>query len=393
MSTIGFVLLACGVLVVLYAYAGYPLALRVVALFRRAPARPAAPHEWPSVTVTIPVYNEAETIRAKLERVMAYDYPRDKLQVLVVSDASTDATDDIVREFADRGVELVRLPHRGGKTAAENAGLPHLRGDIIVNSDASIHVPPGSLKRLVTWFSDPTVGVASGRDVSIAAVEQEANVGESGYVGYEMWIRRLETRVAGIIGASGCFYAIRRHLHVHLVPEALSRDFAAPLIAREHGFRSVSVDDAVVGVPRAAALRNEYRRKVRTMTRGLETLFFKRHLMNPFRYGLFAWELASHKLIRWLVPWAFVSALCGLGLLAADLQWARWALGAAVVVALFGGTGWFWPQAHRPPRVVSLPAYVVAGTVAGLAAWIKALRGDLNPIWEPTRRSAVPPVA
>lgn len=384
--TIYYILLAATLLVPLYAYVGYPILLAIVASRKRPPASPQPFSEWPAVTVTVPVYNEEAVIRQKLTRVLAYDYPRERLQILVVSDASADRTDEIVREFASSGVELVRLSRRGGKTAAENAALPHLRGDIIVNSDASIRVPPNALKSLVAWFSDPTVGVASGRDVSVVNVEDEANVGESGYVSYEMWVRRLETRVAGIIGASGCFYAVRRQLHEHLVPEALSRDFAAPLIAREHGYRSVSVDAAVAFVPRVASLRREYNRKVRTITRGMETLFFKRHLMNPFRYGLFAWQLISHKLLRWLSPVAGVLALAVATFLTPHAAWARWTVGVAVLVGLAGLVGAFWPPRKPMPRLIAFAAYVAAANAATLHSWVKALRGELNPVWEPTRR-------
>jgi hypothetical protein len=203
-----------------------------------------------------------------------------------------------------------------------------------------------------------------------------------------MGLRRLETRAGGIVGASGCFYAIRTHLHQHLVPEALSRDFAAPLVARRYGFRAVSVDDAVAFVPRTTSLRREYARKVRTMTRGLETLFFHRGLLNPFKYGLFAWQLWSHKLIRWLVPWGGVLVLVGLALVAGTEPWARLLLGLGVLAVLAGAAGWWWPAEKRLPRFLSLPTYALASNVAALNAWIGALRGDLNPIWEPTRRPA-----
>jgi cellulose synthase/poly-beta-1,6-N-acetylglucosamine synthase-like glycosyltransferase len=384
--TLPYVLAAVALSIPLYAYLGYPLLLALMSVLRRKVRPPRPPEDWPFVTVTIPVYNEERVIRDKLERVLDYDYPRERLQVLVVSDASTDNTDDIVREFAPHGVEFIRLETRGGKTAAENAALPHLRGEIVVNSDASVRAHRAALKRLVAWFQDPAVGVASGRDVSVSSVEDHANLGESSYVGYEMWVRRLETRLAGIIGASGCFYAIRKHLHQHLVPEALSRDFAAPLVAREHGYRSVSVDDAIVLVPRAGSLRQEYRRKVRTMTRGLETLFFKRHLLNPFRYGLFAWELASHKLIRWLVPWALLLAIAALMLLAPLETWALWATAGTAAWAFSGLAGWFWPRGRPIPRWLAIPAYYAAGVAAGLHAWINALRREMNPVWEPTRR-------
>ncbi len=388
METMWLTLLVASATAAVYPYAVYPVLLKMAAAFKRRPVSTTSADEWPDISITIPAYNEEARIRETLESILELDYPADKRQILVISDASTDRTNDIVREFADRGVELVVLAKRAGKTAAENAGCAYLSGDILVNTDASVRIHPTAIKPLVATFTDPTVGVASGRDVSVARVGDSANLGESGYVGYEMWVRSLETRVGGIVGASGCFYASRMDLHMEIVPEALSRDFAAPLIARENGYRSVSVNDAVCFVPRSTSLRQEYRRKVRTMARGLETLFFRRRLLDPVRYGSFAWMLFSHKLARWLVPWAVLVGAIALIGLAPTYPWARWALGAAGVVGVFALVGWFWP-ARSLPRVFAMPAYVVSGLVAGLHAWTKAMRGELNPIWEPTRRESV----
>lgn len=393
MTLSGLSLAACAVAVALagYAYVGYPLLLMFIGAMRRRPTPAAWPDEWPAISITVPAYNEEATIRGKLDRLTCLDYPRDRRQILVVSDASTDRTDAIVREFADRGVELVRLPVRGGKTAAENAARGHLRGEIVVNTDASVRIGPQAMKALIASFADPTVGVASGRDISVAESDDDPNAGESRYVGYEMWIRDLETRVYGIVGASGCFYAIRKPLHMDLVPEALSRDFAAPLIAREHGFRSVSVREAVCFVPRARSLGREYIRKVRTITRGIQTLFYKRPLLNPLRFGVFAWMLYSHKICRWLVPWGMVLAALGLGVLAATEPVARWILGGGGLASALAAVGWLWPKQRRMPMLLAVPTFLAAGNLAALHACVKALRRDLNPIWEPTRREPVDP--
>lgn len=373
----------------LYAYAGYPLLLWLASRFVARRPSLAAPDPLPLVTVTIPAYNEEAAIAGTLERVLASDYPADRRHVLVVSDASTDGTHEIVKSFASRGVELLVMPHRGGKTAAENAAQGHVRGDIVINTDASVAIHPGAVRALVSAFADPTVGVASSRDVSVASLTDAVKAGEAGYVGYEMWVRDLETRVWGIVGASGSLYAIRADLHRTLMPEALSRDFASAMIAREAGYRAVSVADAICYVPRGQSLHREYRRKLRTMTRGLETLWYKRHLLNPLRYGAFALMLANHKLVRWLTPWAVLLAVPALAVLALDVVWARFALALGAAFAGAGWLGWLWPR-HRPvPRALELPAYVGSALVAGVMAWIKALGGELNPVWEPTRRAPV----
>jgi len=375
--------------VCVYAYVGYPAALKAWSLFRRAPRPPQLLSNWPHISIALPVHNEVEVVADTLEGLLALDYPADRRQILVVSDASTDGTDEVVSRFESRGVELLRLPERQGKTAAENAARRHLTGEIIINTDASVRVHPQAVKHLVAALGDRSVGVASARDVSVANLDQMANAGEGAYVGYEMWVRDLETRVDGIVGASGCLYAIRADLHMGHVPDGLSRDFAAALTARAHGRRAVSVPAALCFVPRAASLHQEYRRKVRTVTRGLFTLAYKRALLNPRRYGPFAWMLFSHKVCRWLVPWALLVLLAALAALSFGSGWARVALGASGVLAVLAAVGWLWPEG-KMPRVLALPVYVAAGNAAVLHAWLRVLTGRLAPVWEPTRRGPMP---
>lgn len=385
MTSIGLVLIGLPLALLVYTYVGYPALLRLGA---RRQAMPAAsdPETWPLVSVSLPAYNEEAVIRETIEAWLAVDYPSDALQIVVISDASTDGTDEIVQEFAGRGVELVRLETRRGKTAAENAAAPGLRGEIIINTDAAVRVRPDALKPLVRAFRDSTVGVASGRDVSVGSDSTVDNAGEAGYVGYEMWVRRLETRNGGIIGASGCFYAIRSELHGKPIPEHLSRDFASALTAREHGFRAVSVDEAICLVPRTGSLRAEFRRKARTMARGLETLWHKRHLMNPLRYGRFAIMLISHKMCRWLVPVTLPLAIVGLVLLAPRHLTARVLLLLAGVGVALGVLGLVWPEDRRRPRLIAFLAYGVGANLAALIGWLRAVRGRKDAAWEPTRR-------
>jgi cellulose synthase/poly-beta-1,6-N-acetylglucosamine synthase-like glycosyltransferase len=389
MLALAAILAAAPLIIGLYAYVGYPLILWVIASVRprRSPAHQIAP--WPSVTITVPVYNAQASIGATLESLLALDYPRDQLQILVISDASVDGTDDTVRSFADRGVELLRIPERRGKTVAENAALAVSRGEILVNVDSTIVVPPGSLKKLVSVFEDPTIGVASGRDVSIGAGNNQGTVAESSYVGYEMWVRDLETRVGSIVGASGCFYGSRRHVHGKPLPPGLSWDFAAALVARKQGYRSVSVPAAICMVPRSAQIRTELRRKVRTMARGLSTLFYHRSLMNPFEYGGFSVMLISHKLLRWL-PYLFAPiAYLALGVLAIDSVVARVLL-AVLSAGLLAGIVGIRRRNSTPTRPVALAGFVVAVFSAGFLAWWEALRQTQMATWEPTPRPDAP---
>jgi cellulose synthase/poly-beta-1,6-N-acetylglucosamine synthase-like glycosyltransferase len=374
-----------------YAYVGYPLILWLWPFeVRDGGSSHDRSGPWPSVSISVPAYNESSQVPGLIESLLAIDYPRDRLQILIVSDGSTDGTDDLVRSYAHRGVELLRVEDRRGKTAVENEAASHLTGEIVVNTDASIRIRPEAVKLLVARFSDPDVGLASGRDVSVSRADSDGNLGESGYVGYEMWIRDLETLAGGIVGASGCFYAIRSNLHRIPVPDSLSRDFAAALKCQEHGFRAVSVPDAVCLVPRTPSLRKEYRRKVRTITRGMETLMDHRALLNPFRHGLFAWKLWSHKVCRWAAPWAAVLGAVGLGLLASYHSWALAALSLGMGVTLLGAVGWILGDGRPLPRILQVPAFALAGNVAAMQAFLRVVSGDRDPVWEPTRREGEP---
>jgi cellulose synthase/poly-beta-1,6-N-acetylglucosamine synthase-like glycosyltransferase len=390
-SAVPLMLLVAGLGLFAYTYVGYPALLQFLRVVRRGGRALTNPRKrlatgWRTISVVLPAYNEAEGIAGTLERILAIEYPAERRQILVVSDASTDGTDEIITQFAPRGVELLRLPQRCGKTAAENAARSRLTGEIIVNTDASVRVDAAAVKHLVAAFDDPSVGVASGRDVSVSNVDDRTNPGEQAYVGYDMWVRDLETSLSGIVGASGCLYAIRRDLHMQSMPDGLSRDFGSALVAREHGYRAVSVPAAICYVPRSTSLRREYRRKVRTMARGLRTLWHKRALLNPRRHGLFAWMLWSHKLCRWLVPLTFVPMAVALVALAPGRWWAAATLALGVAATLVTAIGWVWPERRRLPRFIALPAYAVSGNVAALQAWIRALQGQGTAVWEPTRR-------
>ena len=396
-SIIGWLLVGCPAVLVAYTYVAYPLALLVLARRQRArsakdeaaPAREPG-HEFPLVSIVVPAYNEEAQIRGAIESLIAQDYPADRRQILILSDASTDRTDEIVLEYASHGVELLRMPVRGGKTAAENASCALLRGEIVINSDSSVRMHGAAVRRLIESMADPRVGVASTRDVSVTPGSASANAAEAGYVGYEMRIRLLETQTGGIVGASGSGYAIRAGLHRLPVRADLSRDFSAALTARTHGFSAVSVDDALCYVPRTSSLRSEYRRKVRTVARGVDTLIHQRHLLDPLRYGSFSWKLVSHKICRWMVPASAIPGAIGLALLAPSRPWAAVALAAGIVVGIVAVVGALWPASRPVPRVVSVVTFAVAANLAVVHALMRVAYGHEDHLWEPTRRTPTP---
>ena len=217
--------------------------------------------------------------------------------MIFVSDGSTDGTTEAVRAaLDDRTDASSRSPTRGGKAGALNAGLAHARHDIVVFTDASILLEPGAVRAIVRPFADPKVGCVSGED-RIAG-----SGGEALYGRYELFIRRQEARLHSIVGASGSFYAQRRAICRAVHPQRRAGFLVRAARPSRSGYRALAEPEAsghMAAVERAA---EEFERKVRTLLRGMTTLGRDAHLLNPFRYGAFAWCLFSHKVVRWLVP-------------------------------------------------------------------------------------------
>ena len=365
-------------LLVVYAYVGYPVALWVSArLRRRAAAVPL--RQWPGVSMVIPAHNERDHISAKIRNTLDIVYPG-TLQVLVVSDGSTDGTVEIIRMRGDHGVEVVELPQRRGKAAALNAGLDYAKHDIVVFSDASIMLEPTAICRIVEPFADPLVGCVSGED------RISGGGGEAVYGRYELFIRRQESIVHSIVGASGCFYAQRKALCGRFVPN-LAPDFLSVLRTVEQGYRAVSAAGAVGAMTAVERSGDEFQRKVRTLLRGMTTLWSVPQLLNPFRHPIIAFELLSHKLLRWLVPFLLLVLLAASAALApesgvfAALLALQIGLYGLAVAGLAGGERW----SRR--RIVKAATYFTVTNVAAVAAWAKYVSGVRQELWAPSQRA------
>ncbi len=364
-----------------YPYAGYPLLLAILPPRRRTAAADAA--DLPALSVLVAARNEQSKIAGRIEDLLSQDYPAERLEIVVVSDASTDGTDAIVGRFAGRGVRLVRASRRLGKAAAQNIAIPETSGEILVFTDAASRFRPGTLRALVAPFADPSIGCVSTED------EVPGGGGERLYVRYEMALRRLEARFHSLIGVSGSGYAVRRALAGPL-PESLPNDFVTPLRALAAGFRAVPAPGAVAVYGDSGGARVEFRRKVRTVIRGIATLFWARRFLDPFRNPRAAFLLMSHKLARWCVPFCLAILLVTSARLAARgggwrllfiLEAALYGLGLAGLVAA--------PLRRFPP--IRLTYYLLLSNASVATAWVRFLAGERAAVWEPTARPEVAP--
>lgn len=366
---------------ILYVYLGYPLLVGLLAALldrrvRRAPFEPA-------ITILISAYNEEASIRQTLENKLRLDYPRDKLEVIVVSDGSTDRTDAIVREFESATVRPLRQEPRAGKTAALNLAARMAHGEILVFSDANSLYDRDALRHLAAAFADPEVGYVTGRTV-YTRPEDGAGVSEgcSTYMRYEMLLRLAETRAGSVVGVNGGIDAVRRGLYRSMRADQ-QPDFVLPMMVVEQGYRVVYESNAILRESALATARDEYRMRVRVSLRALRSLWDMKHLLNPFRYGVYSWQLFSHKLLRYLT---FVPI--GLLYLSSLLLFQRGPLfhvAWLVQTALYLGAllGWIFERHGRLSRLFLLPYYFCLLNLASAHAFGSALLGRRLAVWTP----------
>jgi glycosyltransferase involved in cell wall biosynthesis len=368
-----------------YAYLGYPCALLGLSFVRNRPVRRSETLDGaPRVSFVITAHNEGARIRGKIDNTLDQDYPSDALEILVASDCSTDETDDIVREYSPR-VRLVRAGERQGKEAAQRLALQSASGEIFVFSDVATALARDGVATMVANFADPTVGCVSSIDRFVDADGRVS--GEGAYVRYEMHMRALETRVNSVVGLSGSFFAARREVCREWAADRQS-DFSTLLRSVEMGLRGV-LDARSAGYYRNLADdRQEFERKVRTVVRGIYVLATNVRMLNPLRHGLFAWQLASHKLCRWLVPFAMVGAALGNVVL---LSRHPLYVVSMLLQCAFYAAAWAGIRTGAPS--LRIPAYLLRANVAVLLAWLRFARGERIALWNPSDRLAALPSA
>jgi cellulose synthase/poly-beta-1,6-N-acetylglucosamine synthase-like glycosyltransferase len=365
---------------IFHAYFGYPLSLRLISIFRRNQVM-KAPIELP-VTLIITACNEEKRIVEKLENTVALDYPRERLQVLVASDGSSDGTNDIVRGYAGRGIDLLAFTERRGKENAQKEAVGHATGEVIVFSDVATRLDPNGLREIVSNFADHSVGCVSSAD---RVIDRDGRpCGEGAYVRYEMWLRGLESRVNSLVGLSGSFFAARREVCRDFSGDMQS-DFRTVLNSMRLGLRGVSDPEAIGYYQDVADNKKEFDRKIRTVLRGLTVFFRNTEFLNPLRYGLFSYQYLCHKLLRWLVPLFLLTAMAVNGALC--LGSIAYSVLLLVQLLFYGiaVTGWL---AKSPPShaALKIPLYFLTVNAAILVAWWRYLTGKRMVMWAPSQR-------
>jgi cellulose synthase/poly-beta-1,6-N-acetylglucosamine synthase-like glycosyltransferase len=384
---IALLLFWAAVLLIVYTYVGFPLAIVLRGLLWGRPYKHEQPTDPPKVSIVISAYNEAKSIAAKLDNVLSMEYPRDCLEVVIASDGSADGTDAIVESYQEQGVKLLSLP-RVGKAAALNAAVNASRGEVLVFSDANSMYKADAIQELVRAFGDPQVGGVAGNQVYKTEVLGGSSTdGERAYWNFDRMLKQFQGKSGNTLAATGAIYAIRRSLF-RPIPDGVSDDLFTSTGVIVQGYRLVFASDAIAYEPVAASSQVEFGRKVRVIMRSWKAFMFRRELLNPVRYGFYAIQLFSHKILRYLV----VFPLLVLFLVSPFL----WKTGLIYQLATVGQVAFYscallgWRLrgtrfAHN--KILTIPFYFCMVNAASLIAIMKVMRGQQVKHWEPQRQS------
>lgn len=364
-----------------YVYAGYPLLLALIGLFTHQPQ--ARLGYLPRISVLIAAYNEEGSIRKKIEQTLALDYPADKIEILVLSDGSTDRTDEIVNGFADPRVRLLRAPQRKGKTSVQNLGAEVAGREVLVFSDATTVYHPMALRYLACNFADPKVGAASGRyQYFDPEGKSPTGLGMIAFWNYETIIKMMQSRIRTITGCCGCIYAVRRSAYTPLQPDVIS-DLVQPLWAIQKGYYVVFEDRALAYEETTKSSAEEFSMRVRVVTRGMRGILSVPGLLNPSKHGWVSFQLLSHKVLRWLVPF-FLLLLLASNAALWDQPGYRILFGLQVVFYALALLTLLIPL-HRVWKPLGIPLYFCTVNAAALCSFQEVVRGRKYVVWETVR--------
>ncbi len=384
MSKILHIIFWLSVAALFYTYIGYPIFVYLISVL--FPRKIHKSLFEPTVTVLITAYNEEKDIREKLENTLKIDYPEENLEILVASDGSTDSTESIVGEFADRGVKLFRQDGRVGKTVTQNNAVERASGEIILFSDATTMYDRSVLQAMLPNFADENVGCVAGKLIYVDSSESGVGKGAKSYWSYETFIKENESRACSLIGASGCLYAVRKSAYRPMYPEACS-DFLIASVLYEQGLRTVYEPNAICIEQTNKGTEKEMRMRIRVISQTFTDLWRNRSMMNPFKSGFYAIELISHKVFRYSVPLFLILLFLSSAVLALHSEFFALAVGVQTLFYFSAFIAWIFEKIGKPMRMLAIPLYFVLTNVASLIGFYKFVIGERYAHWETVRET------
>jgi poly-beta-1,6-N-acetyl-D-glucosamine synthase len=366
-----------------YVYAGYLVVLAIIGRLWRVRRTTASNHN-PSISVLIAARNEEKDIGWKIAETLKWNYPAERLEILVASDASDDATDQIVRQFAWRGVKLVLMKCRGGKARALNELATLASGEVLFFTDANAHIEPHAVALMVSHFADPRVGCVTGDSRPIRERENSAlSSGAEAYWGYETLLKLLENRIGSVLVCDGAIFCMRASLFEPLCPD-LANDLESPMRVGAAGYWVVHEPRALAFEHETTSAAEEFNRRRRMCAQGMLAMFRLPSTLG----GLRGWQFVSHKLLRWLSLVPLLMILASSIALAHDSITFRLLLVAQSTFYTFAAAGFALSIGSRlVPRLLAVPFYVILGLLGALVGVLESLLGRRFDIWEIPRLS------
>ena len=371
---------------IFYAYVGYPLLITFLSLLIHN--RVKQKDIEPPVTLLITAFNEEKDIARKIENSLSLDYPKDKLEIVVASDGSTDATDEIVRSFAknEAGVPVVlhRVEGRVGKTATQNSAVKVCRGEIIIFSDAASMYDRNAIRAFVRNYADPDVGAVSGMYTYEVVEGASTGLATKIFWNLENFIKSRQTKIKTITGCCGCIYSLRRKLYTDL-PATIISDLVEPLMILQKGYRIAFEPGANALEETAGKSVDEFKMRIRVIVRGMTGMLYARKLYNPFKYPFVAFQLISHKVMRWLVPVFCIVAFVTNAILAGSSLLYLFLFLGQILFYLMAIMGFFLEKKGIHKKVFYLPLYFCIVNIAALISMFKVLKGENIVTWQTQR--------
>jgi cellulose synthase/poly-beta-1,6-N-acetylglucosamine synthase-like glycosyltransferase len=365
-----------------FVYAGYPLLMFLFSTLYGKSARRAP--ILPRVSLIIAARNEEKAIGEKLENALSLDYPKEKFEIIVASDASTDRTDEIVRRFAGRGVILHRQEKRHGKTRAQHRAAGVSTGDILIFSDATTIYEPDVVEKIVRNFADPNVGCVAGQLVYLDRKSSAVSSGCKSYWNYEKRLKEWESSFHSLIGVSGCLYAVRRSCYAKFAKDMID-DFVIAIEIHMQGLRTIYEPLAISKEDANRRTKDEMRMRVRVIEQTIRALYNYREVLNPARHGQFAFQLLCHKALRYFVPVFLMIAFIANYFAWEGTNFFMYTFIGQIGIYLAALAGYLGDRLNKKLGPLAIPYYFVLVNLATVRAFIKFLRGEAHVFWEPLR--------
>ncbi len=341
----------------------------------------------PAVTLVIPAFNEEEYIDAKIKNSLALDYPKDKLEIIVITDGSTDNTAARARKFAE--VTTLHKHERGGKAAAMNRAMSFVTTPIVAFSDANTLLNPEAMVHLTSPFADKLVGAVAGEKRVIAGEQANAaGQGEGLYWKYESALKRMDAELYSVVGAAGELFAVRTDLYVEVESDTILDDFMLSLRVNEQGFRVMYAPEAFAMETGSANIEEEWKRKVRICAGGFQSISRLTSLLNPFKHGVLTFQYLSHRVFRWTLAPLLLVGLFGLNLILAPSHF-LYVMLLLCQVAFYTAALHGWQERNHDTRNrwTLVPLYFTMMHLAAFAGFVRFITKSQSANWEKAKRA------